>query len=234
MRNVPLCHAPTADGAQPPVTTTGTGEDVWEGTETWPLPVAIPQALGEGIRGIFLLASGRIYLESCPWIFMISFWKWCMSLSLLWFHPELSNLWLWKLLFIHLSFCLSDFPKFSHTLPISLLSRNWEVSFSVACFPSFPILFACLCSLSHSTLSLLRCGDQSCTEHPEWKHFKALPSCWKNNALCPSFTAPFPGSWHPWNWGFKETAKASEITFLNWNCQSQIQHPFILVWLILS
>lgn len=66
MRNVPLCHAPAADGAQPPVSTTDTGEDLWEGAESWPLPVAIPQALGEGIKGTFLLLPGRIYLESCP------------------------------------------------------------------------------------------------------------------------------------------------------------------------
>lgn len=76
-----------------------------------------------------------------------------MSLPLLWFHPELLGLWLWELPFIHLSFCLCDFPKFSHILPLILLSKKpRSLIFCSMSFPSFPVLFALLCSLSNSPL----------------------------------------------------------------------------------
>lgn len=128
---------------------------------------------------------------------MISFESDVMSLSLLWLHPELPNLWQWELLFIHLSFCPCDFPKFSHSLPSAFFPKTWEVSFSVA-WASHPFLLY----LPFSAPSLLPC---------------VLAELWRSalhrppGCECPvpvPHTALSQGAWHPWNWGFKELLKA--------------------------
>lgn len=173
------------------------------GHRNWAIASGHPTSSGEGIRGTFLHIPGRIYLESCPWICMISFESDVMSLSLLWFHPELPNLWQWELFFIHLSFCPCDFPKFSHTLPSAFFPKTWEVSFSVA-WASHPFLLY----LPFSAPSLLPCV---LAELWRWALHRP-PGC-----ECP---VPVPHSalsqaaWHPWNWGFKGAAES--LRSLSW------------------
>lgn len=172
-----------------------------------------------------------------------------LLISFLWLHQVLPDLLLWKLLFIHLDFC--NFVKFSHAHPLSLLPSKPKspslssISLYSKSFLYLTILLALLCSFTNSNISFLRWGDQNCIQHSEWEHRKVLHSrkimpsvlplqypfsecltfCWPFFFFCYCCTL---------NWGFKEAANDSKITFLNCNCQLLIQHHVILVWVILS
>jgi len=150
---------------------------------------------------------------------------------------------LWKLLFIHLSFCFCHVAKFSHTFPLSLPPSKLRspspssMSLDSKSFLPLTILLALLHPFSNSIIAFLRCGDQNHTQH-----LQSTPTSYmqKNNALCLALSplSQDAWSWHFFwlllqNWGIKETASGSKITFLNCNCQLLIQHHVILVWIIL-
>lgn len=156
-----------------------------------------------------------------------------MSLSLLSFHPELPNLWLWELLFTEqlLLFTSTSAPVTSQSSvvlsPSAFFPKTQEVSFSVV-WASHPFQFYLPFSAPSLTLLCPFWAVEISPAQSTQKGGTSKPLVLEKECPVPSYSPLSQAAWHPWNWGFKETAKAQRS--LSWTVTVSYKFSPTLFW----